>query len=108
MRQILLASLLMVVGPITYAQGDAAAGKTKATPCAACHGENGNKPIDANTPKIGGQHADYLVKVLQDYKSGARANAIMGAQAGTLSDQDIEDLAAYFAEQDGDLDQIPH
>ena len=78
------------------------------TVCAACHGPDGNKPIDAITPKLAGQHEDYLVKVLKDYRSGASANAIMGAQAANLKDQDIADLAAYFASQKGDIKEIPH
>lgn len=87
--------------------GDAVAGRTKAAVCAACHGADGNTPIDANTPKLAGQHEDYLAKVLRDYRSGARSNAIMGAQAGALKNEDIDDLAAYFASQPGDLKEIP-
>ncbi|MBK6729155.1 MAG: cytochrome c [Xanthomonadales bacterium] len=87
--------------------GDAVAGRTKAAVCAACHGADGNSPIDANTPKLAGQHEDYLVKVLRDYRSGARANAIMGAQAAGLKNQDIDDLAAYFSSQPGDVKEIP-
>ncbi|MBL0030543.1 MAG: cytochrome c [Rhodanobacteraceae bacterium] len=109
MRQFFLISAvaLFAVAPTAFA-GDAAAGKAKSTVCAACHGPDGNKPIDANTPKLAGQHEDYLVKVLKDYRSGARANAIMGAQAANLKDQDIDDLAAYFASQKGDIKEIPH
>ena len=109
MRTLPLVSIaLLALSPAAFAAGDAAAGKAKSTVCAACHGPDGNKPIDANTPKLAGQHEDYLAKVLRDYRSGARANAIMGAQAGNLKDQDIDDLAAYFASQKGDLKEIPH
>jgi cytochrome c553 len=109
MRHITLISALasLALAPSAFAAGDAAAGKAKSAVCAACHGPDGNKPIDANTPKLAGQHEDYLAKVLRDYRSGARANAIMGAQSATLKDQDIDDLSAYFASQKGDLKEIP-
>lgn len=108
MRMLSLAAIaLFALSPAAFAAGDAAAGKAKSAVCAACHGADGNTPIDANTPKLAGQHEDYLAKVLRDYRSGARANAIMGAQAGNLKDQDIDDLAAYYASQKGDLKEIP-
>lgn len=107
MRHLFFVSLAMLaMSPLANAAGDAAAGKAKSTVCAACHGPDGNKPIDANTPKLAGQHEDYLAKVLRDYRSGARANAIMGAQASSLKDADIDDLAAYFAAQKGELKEI--
>lgn len=109
MRTLTLVSIaLLALSPAAFAAGDAAAGKAKSTVCAACHGPDGNKPIDANTPKLAGQHEDYLAKVLRDYRSGARANAVMGAQVAALKDQDIDDLAAYFASQKGELKEIPH
>ena len=110
MRIFLLSTAIALIAfaPIATAKGDAAAGKTKSTTCAACHGTDGNTPIDANTPKIAGQHADYLAKVLADYRSGARANAVMAAQTTALKDQDIADLSAYYAAQKGDVKEIPH
>ncbi len=57
----------------TLAAGDAEAGEAKAAPCAACHGPGGAKPIAGNYPKLAGQGEAYLVKQLQDYKSGKRA-----------------------------------
>lgn len=78
--------------------GNVAAGKKKAAPCAACHGQDGNN-TDPNFPRLAGQHEDYLHKALQDYKSGARKNAIMNGMAAPLSEQDMVDLAAYFASQ---------
>ena len=66
---------LLALTPTAFAAGDATAGKAKSAVCAACHGPDGNKPIDANTPKLAGQHEDYLAKVLRDYRSGARAAA---------------------------------
>lgn len=79
-------------------QGDVAAGKIKSAACAACHGPDGNANIPLY-PRLAGQHEDYLRKVLQDYQSGARQNAIMKGLATPLSPQDIADLAAYFASQ---------
>ena len=66
--------------------------------CQACHGMDGNSQ-SPDYPKIGGQYPDYLSKALRDYKSGARKNAIMAGFAGTLSKQDIENLAAYYSSQ---------
>lgn len=89
----------------TLAAGDPAAGKEKAAVCAACHGPDGNStmaPVPGLVvPNIAGQYADYLAKSLQDYRSGARKNANMNAQAAALSDQDIENLAAFYASQTG-------
>jgi cytochrome c553 len=80
--------------------GNAAAGKEKAKACAACHGADGNNPI-ADNPKLAGQQADYIVKALQGYKSGARKNPIMAPMGSNLSQRDMEDLAAYFSSQQG-------
>lgn len=66
--------------------------------CVACHGADGNSPADIY-PKIAGQHADYLVKQLKEFKTGTRDNAIMLGMSATLSDQDMEDLAAYYESQ---------
>lgn len=82
------------------AKGDANSGKAKSTACAACHGADGNSPTSA-FPKLAGQNDDYLAYVLKAYKSKARTNAIMNGQAANLSDQDIADLAAYYASQAG-------
>lgn len=79
-------------------KGDAAAGKTKSATCLACHGPDGNSPMPM-FPKIAGQHADYVVKQLQDFKSNARQEPTMAPMAAPLSEQDILDLAAYYAEQ---------
>ncbi len=86
------------------AGGDATGAADKAKQvCAACHGEDGNKPNTPDTPKLGGQPADYLAKALRDYQSGARKNAIMGAMSQGLAKQEILDLAAYFARQKSEL-----
>lgn len=78
----------------------AAKGGNGVAACASCHGADGNAPIDAMYPKLGGQYADYIAHSLQAYRSGNRAGAtadVMAAQAKGLSDQQIADLAAYFA-----------
>ena len=77
--------------------------KIVTTVCAACHGEDGNKMLTPETPKIGGQRADYLAKSLEDYRSGSRNNMFMAGVAQALSDDEIEALAAYFAAQDSQL-----
>ncbi|MGH8679733.1 MAG: c-type cytochrome, partial [Burkholderiales bacterium] len=74
--------------------------------CAACHGENGNKSLTPDTPKLGGQPADYLAKALRDYKSGVRKNPVMGAMATALSAEEIEALAAYFSRQTSELKYV--
>jgi cytochrome c553 len=83
------------------AAGDIEAGQARAGTCVACHGASGQSEIPATpgmvVPNIGGQYADYLVKALKDYRSGARKNAGMTSMAAGLSDQDIEHLAAYYA-----------
>ena len=82
------------------AAGNAENGKAKAAQvCVACHGADGNKPSAADQPILAGQHYDYLVRALTDYKIGRRTNAIMKGFAGQLSKQDIEDLAAWFSSQ---------
>jgi cytochrome c553 len=79
-------------------------GKAKAAQvCAACHGPDGNKPSAPDQPILAGQHYDYLVRALTDYKIGRRTNAIMKGFAAQLSKQDIEDLSAWFASQKSSL-----
>ena len=86
------------------AAGNAASGKEKAAQvCAACHGPDGNKPSDPTQPILAGQHYDYLVRALTDYKIGRRNNPIMKGFAAQLSKKDIEDLAAWFSSQKSSL-----
>ncbi|MDD2768648.1 MAG: cytochrome c [Methylococcus sp.] len=79
--------------------GNVANGKKKAetSGCSGCHGEDGNGA--SPNPRLAGQYENYLMKVLEDYKTGARKNAIMNGLAGMLSKEDIHDLAAYYASQ---------
>lgn len=104
MRSAILMLAALAVSGGAWAKGNAESGKQKAAQvCAACHGPDGNKPSTPDQPLLGGQHYDYLVKALSDYKSGKRANPIMKGFAAPLSRQDIEDLAAWFASQKSDL-----
>ena len=80
--------------------GNPDAGKEKSRTCAACHGADGNSAA-ADFPKLAGQHYDYLIKAMNDYKSGKRKNAIMAPQAAPLSQRDIEDLSAFYSQQQG-------
>ena len=82
----------------TLADGDAAAGREKALVCAACHGADGNSPNPV-WPKLAGQHEEYIIKQLTDFRDGKRENAQMTPMATGLSDQDIVDLAAFYASQ---------
>lgn len=68
--------------------------------CAACHGPDGNSAT-GDFPRLAGQHYDYLLKALKDYKSGARKNAIMAPLVANLTQRDLEDLAAYYSHQQG-------
>ena len=81
------------------AKPDLAKGEAKYTAvCAACHGADGNSGTPAN-PKLAGQHPQYLVKQLQEFKSGKRNNAVMKGFASDLSDEDIKNVAAWLAAQ---------
>jgi cytochrome c553 len=99
-NKILIALAALALVPLgVHAGGNAEAGRAKSQVCAACHGAEGNKPSTPDQPILAGQHYDYLVKALSDYKSGERANPIMKGFAAALSEQDIEDLAAWFSNQ---------
>ncbi len=80
-----------------------AKGKATGQSCIDCHGANGNEPIDATYPRLGGQYADYLAHALQAYRGGDREHMLMSPQAANLSDQDIADLAAYFGSRPSQL-----
>ena len=80
---------------------DAEAGEQKAAVCAACHGVDGNSS-NPEWPKLAGQHAQYTYQQLLAYKSGERQNAVMLGQVAALSDQDMKDLAAFYAKQSGE------
>ena len=82
------------------AAGDAEAGREKAAVCQQCHGIDGNGPTP-QFPKIGGQHAGYIIQALEDYRTGVRQEPVMAAFATGLSKQDQKDLAAWYSSQGG-------
>jgi cytochrome c553 len=95
---LLTAGLFLPAEP-AGADGDIQAGKIKAYTCTGCHGIPGYNNVypTYKVPKIGGQNYQYLVSALKAYRAGERDHATMDLQASSLSDQDIEDVAAYFA-----------
>jgi cytochrome c553 len=78
------------------AKPDLAKGEASFTACGACHGADGNSAITTN-PKLAHQHPEYLVKQLQEFKSGKRANAVMSGMAATLSEDDMKNVAAWLS-----------
>lgn len=102
----LVSSLMLTVSAEVLAEAPAqkSAEQTVNTVCAACHGADGNSAITLN-PKLAAQHPEYLEKQLTEFKSGKRANAVMSGMAAGLSEQEIKDLAAYFAAKKLNLGQ---
>ncbi|MDD2053125.1 cytochrome c4 [Pseudomonas putida] len=100
----IIVSLLLTLGitGFAHAAGDAAAGQAKTAVCGACHGPDGNS-MAPNFPKLAGQGETYLKKQLHDIKSGKRQVLEMTGMLTNLSDQDIADIAAYFASQKGSV-----
>jgi cytochrome c553 len=97
----LAAAVAFSASATAFAAGDAARGKVLSYTCLGCHGieDYRNAYPDYNVPRLAGQHADYIVAALKEYKDGERQHATMQVQAATLSDQDMADIAAYFASQ---------
>jgi cytochrome c553 len=85
-------------GAAAAAEGSAEAGRTKSVTCAACHGVDGNS-VTPDWPMLAGQHASYIVRQLRAFKSGGRTDVTMKPFADLLSEQDMLDVAAYFAAQ---------
>ncbi|MBS0431019.1 MAG: cytochrome c [Proteobacteria bacterium] len=118
MQRVLTISLALVfalASGVACASGDIAAGKQKSAVCAACHGPDGNATADGQYPRLAGQYADYLVQALHEYRSGDREhpaigihrnNAIMQGMAAPLTEQDIDNLAAYYASLPGKLSDL--
>ncbi len=94
-----VAAAALSVSTVSLAAGDAEAGAKKAYTCLGCHGVKHyvNVYPTYHVPKIAGQHETYLVAALKAYRNGQRKHQTMQANSGLLSDQDIEDIAAYFA-----------
>ena len=95
----------IALGEAAMAEGDAAAGKDKAATCQQCHGPDGNSPTPL-FPKLAGQHAKYIVQTLKDYQTGARQDPVMAGFSAPLTQQDREDLAAWYASQSGGVKTI--
>ena len=101
MRAMLFAACgVLLAVAVPAAAGDAEAGKEKSKVCAACHGADGNSTAP-DFPRLAGQHYDYLLRALDEYKSGTRKNAIMMPMIEKLTKRDMEDLAAYFSQEKG-------
>ena len=96
-RTLLAVSMVALLGmPLgAHSAGDASAGKSKAAACAGCHGANGEGK--GSNPPLVGKPERALAQAMQDYKSGKRDNAMMKGFVAKLSDQDIDNLAAYYA-----------
>jgi cytochrome c553 len=92
--------LAVCAAPLTMAKGAADAGAAKSATCAACHGATGNS-ANPVWPSLAGQNAAYLIGQLKQFKANARinSNGVMPGLAAPLSDQDIQDLAAFFSVQ---------
>ena len=93
------AVLLLAAGTAAHAAGDAARGKLLSYTCLGCHGIDDYKNVypTYSVPKLAGQHPEYLALALKAYRSQERSHGTMHAQAASLSDQDIDDIAVYFA-----------
>lgn len=105
---IVVLSCFLAVSSI-YAEGDIIAGKAKSQTCMACHGSDGNS-LNNEWPNLAGQHATYLYKQMQDFKKGeqgGRYNTVMTPLMLSLSDQDMQDIAAYYASLENKTSAIP-
>lgn len=89
---------LALSSPQVLGQGSAEEGQAKATPCVACHGVDGNS-ANPEWPSLAGQSAPYIVQQLKAFKAGERQDPLMTPMAMPLSDKDMEDLGAYYAQQ---------
>lgn len=100
----LLVSLLLTLGisGLAHAAGDAAAGQGKIAICSACHNVDGNSPLP-NFPKLAGQGQRYLYKQMQDIKSGERPVIEMTGMLDAMTDQDLQDIAAWYNSQKGTI-----
>lgn len=105
MKKVLIATTCVTLAlgmSSVQAAGDAAKGKEKSAVCVACHGADGNTTTAPIYPKIGGQNFEYMVNAIKAYKSGDRKGgnaAVMAGMAAPLTDEDINNLAAYFSSQ---------
>jgi cytochrome c553 len=97
MKNLLISLFVLFASTSVFAGGNIVDGRKKAEQvCQTCHGMDG-QGINDTYPKLSGQFADYMVKALEDYKSGDRKNAIMSGFAASLTTQDMENVAAYYS-----------
>lgn len=97
-KSVSIATALLLAASLVQAAGDAAAGKEKSATCAGCHGADGNS-VNPVWPSLAGQHAGYLEKQLKNFQAGQRTDPTMAPMAAALSEQDIQDVSAYYAAQ---------
>ncbi len=101
-----LISIVTLLGAtVAFAAGDPIAGKAQSIVCAACHGQDGASGIDPTYPNLAGQNERYLFSQLQMIQTGARAIVLMTGQLIGKSEQDLQDLAAYYASLPGKVGQ---
>jgi cytochrome c553 len=93
---LLIATLLLLIADFAHAAGNVATGRRKALQCQTCHGLDGLSKLP-EAPNLGGQPEPYLVKSLNDFRQGVRKNDMMSLVVQQLSDQDVADLAAFYA-----------
>lgn len=106
MRTVLLLVLSFGMAGHAFAAADAAAGQAKAAPCAACHGADGIA-VAANYPNLAGQNERYLLRQLKMIKSKVREAPLMAGQLDALNEQDLANLAAYFASKTAQVAKAP-
>lgn len=97
--KVLIAGSMLVAAPLLHADGDVSRGEELSGSCAACHGAQGESS-NPEWPNLAGQSERYLFEQLRAFKSGERQNAVMAGQVANLDEQDMRDLAAYYASQD--------
>jgi len=97
---IALLAISLVSSPALAQPGSAESGQGKVAVCLACHGQSGNDSLLPNVPKLGGQGEKYLLKQLQEIKSGIRAAPLMTGMLNAMNEQDLADIAAYYASLD--------
>ena len=96
MKRIATVAMLLSMASMAWAAGDPVIGKQKAALCIGCHGVDGNS-TNPDWPSLAGQHAEYLTKQVNDFKSKARKDGTMNAMVGSLSDEDTANISAFFA-----------
>lgn len=99
MLRVLIGVLMGMSAGLVLAEADASRGEGLTTVCVACHGTDGNSPAGA-FPSIAGQNANYLLKQLREIKSDIREVPVMKGMLDNLSEQDLADIAAYYASQE--------